>query len=179
MPPTSRRAAPAVVAPVRVAQAAAQAAARHRTRTALRERALVTSVVAVGIAIAVLGSMRVAGNVRVSRAREAMTGTFARVDERQHEFRRLNARYATLPELARRGIRIPSQHIVQRATATESHWYLSLRDRTTGLICDRTGELSDEQGTARVPVCRAREESAGLDGAVSMAPPGSATTGMN
>ena len=110
--------------------------------------------VAFGLAASVLGSMRVAGDVREKRAREAMTGSFVKVHQRQHEFRQVNARFATFEELSSRGLRLSGRHQVRRSTADASHWYLSLRDRNTGLICERTGELTDETGTEREPVCR-------------------------
>jgi hypothetical protein len=110
--------------------------------------------VAFGLAASVLGSMRVAGDVREQRAREAMTGSFAKVHQRQYEFRRMNARFATFAELSSKGLRLSGRHQVQRSTADASHWYLSLRDRNTGLICERTGELTDETGLERQPVCQ-------------------------
>jgi hypothetical protein len=133
---------------------AASASRRERARVARSERLVVVSLLAFGVAIVILGSMRVAGEVREGRAREEMTETFARVGERQSEFRRLNARFATLPELNARGFRLPARHQVQRSTADPSHWFLSLRDRNTGMICDRIGELMDDPGSLRKPVCR-------------------------
>jgi hypothetical protein len=133
---------------------AAVASRRERARVARSERLVVISLLAFGLAIVILGSMRVAGEVRAERAREAMTETFTRVGQRQDEFRRLNARFATLPELNARGFRLPSRHQVQRSSADPSHWFLSIRDRNTGMICDRIGELMDEPGAGRKPVCR-------------------------
>lgn len=141
---------------------------RRRTETALRERVLVTALVAFGIAIAVLGSVRVAGNVRVSRAEEAMVGTFDRVEGEQAQFRRANLRFASWSELAKSGMRLPARQTVHRATADQSHWFLSLRDRNTGLICDRIGELMDEPDTERKAVCRMPAPAAAA-GAVSPA----------
>jgi uncharacterized protein HemX len=135
-------------------QGAAAAGRVQRKRTATHERVLITGVIAFGLAASVLGSMRVAGDVREKRAREAMAGSFVRVHERQQEFRRLNARFATFAELSSRGLRLAARQQVQRSTADASHWYLSLRDRNTGLICERTGELTDETGRERAPVCR-------------------------
>jgi hypothetical protein len=133
---------------------AAMASRRERARVARSERLVVISLLAFGAAVVILGSMRVAGEVREGRALEAMVETFARVGERQDEFRRLNARFATLPELNARGFRLPSRHQVQRSSADPSHWFLSIRDRNTGMICDRIGELTDEPGTQRKPLCR-------------------------
>ena len=144
---------------------AASASRRERARVARSERLVVVSLLAFGVAIVILGSMRVAGEVREGRAREEMTETFARVGERQSEFRRLNARFATLPELNARGFRLPARHQVQRSTADPSHWFLSLRDRNTGMICDRIGELMDDPGAQRKPVCRPGASSSASNGA--------------
>ena len=143
---------PAALAALDATRAAASR--RERARVARSERLVVVSLLAFGVAIVILGSMRVAGEVREGRAREEMTQTFARVGERQSEFRRLNARFATLPELNARGFRLPARHQVQRSSADPSHWFLSLRDRNTGMICDRIGELMDDPGAQRKPVCR-------------------------
>ena len=35
-----------------------------------------------------------------------------------------------------------------------SHWFLSIRDVDTGVICDRTGEIFDEDWTERLSACR-------------------------
>src|SRR6476661_6946209 len=67
-------AAQAKSAPVR--PSAAVAGKRKRTKTATHERVVVTAVIAFGLAAAVLGSVRVAGNVRETRAKELMHGTF-------------------------------------------------------------------------------------------------------
>ena len=133
---------------------AAAAGRRKRKRTESHERVIVTGLVAFGLAVSILGSMRVAGDVREARAREAMTGTFVRVHERQSEFRRVHSRFATYAELSAKGLRLPGRHQVRKSTASGSHWYLSIRDRNTGIICDRTGELTDETGRERPPVCR-------------------------
>lgn len=133
---------------------AAVAGTRKRKATATHERAVVTAVIAFGLAAAVLGSVRVAGNVRQAKAKELMHSTFARVDQQQSRFRREYARYASWAELAERGVRLPARQQVRDARADESHWFLSLRDRTTGVVCDRIGELFDDPGDSRPPVCR-------------------------
>lgn len=148
----------------RVAQPMAPATAavvskRKRKTTATHERVVVTAVIAFGFAAAVLGSVRVAGDVRETRAKELMQGTFTRVDAHQDEFRRVNARFATWTELAARGVRLPARQQVRTASADQSHWYLSLRDRNTGVVCDRIGELFDDPDGARAPVCRAPGDS--------------------
>jgi len=145
-------AAQAKSAPVR--PSAAVAGKRKRTKTATHERVVVTAVIAFGLAAAVLGSVRVAGNVRETRAKELMHGTFTRVNQQQDEFRRVNSRFASWSELTARGVRLPARQEVRTSSADYSHWYLSIRDRRTGIVCDRVGELMDEPGTRRTPVCR-------------------------
>lgn len=148
MPPSS--ASPSARGPA----SASAAGTRKRKATATHERAVVTAIIAFGFAAAVLGSVRVAGNVRQTRAKELMRGTFTRVDEQQVRFRQEYARFATWTELAKRGVRLPARQQVRDARSDESHWYLSLRDRSTGVVCDRIGELMDEPEGNRMPVCR-------------------------
>lgn len=172
MPPKPIQAAPALASAMHAAAAArsrgvpaaattaAVVSKRKRKTTATHERVVVTAVIAFGFAAAVLGSVRVAGDVRETRAKELMHGTFTRVDAQQDEFRRINARFATWTELAARGVRLPARQQVRTASADQSHWYLSLRDRNTGVVCDRTGELFDDPDETRAPVCRAAGDSA-------------------
>ena len=140
-----------------------QVTARRRLQreTATRQRARITALVAFGCAVAVLGSTRVAGNARLARARAAMEGSFANVVAEQGEFRRVNARFASWSELSERGVRLPARQVVQQATADRTHWYLSLRDRNTGLICDRIGARINELDTGREAVCRTNAAAGG------------------
>lgn len=139
------------------AVSAAVAGKRKRSRTVTHERVVVTAVIAFGFAAAVLGSVRVAGDVREARARELMQGTFTKVNARQDEFRRVNSRFASWSELTARGVKLPARQELRTSSADHSHWYLSIRDRRTGLVCDRVGELMDEPGSRRAPVCRSRK----------------------
>ena len=152
-------------------------ARRHRQREmATRQRARITALVAFGCAVAVLGSTRVAGNARLARARAAMEGSFANVVAEQGEFRRVNARFASWSELSERGVRLPARQVVQQSTADQTHWYLSLRDRNTGLICDRIGERINELDTGREAVCRTNGAAAG-SGARNVATTSTSTNG--
>jgi len=168
MTTTSTKVAPtraSAVRPSAVAAAAGPAGAavagkRKRKLRTSHERVVVTGLIAFGFAAAVLGSVRVAGDVRATRAKELMHGTFTRVDQQQDDFRRINARYATWPELSARGVRLPGRQQLRNSSADQSHWYLSLRDRNTGVVCDQVGALFDEPGSPRRPVCRVPEADA-------------------
>ena len=133
---------------------AAVAGQRKRRKTASHERVVVTAVLAFGFAATVLGSVRVAGDVRATRAKELMHGTFTKVNAQQDEFRRVNSRFASWSELIARGARLPARLELRTSSADDSHWYVSIRDRRTGLVCHRVGELTDEAGSIRAPVCR-------------------------
>ncbi len=147
MSPTSASAAPGRTN-------AAAASKRRRKKTATHERVVVTAVIAFGFAAAVLGSVRVAGDVRETRAKELMHGTFSHVNKQQDDFRRVNSRFASWSELTARGVRLPARQEVRTSSADYSHWYLSIRDRRTGLVCDRVGELMDDPDSRRAPICR-------------------------
>jgi len=113
------------------------------------------SVVGAFLTIAVLmTSVRVVRSSQASRAREALGQTFARVHVRQTEFRALNGRFATWPELRERGMALEARQSVKDWNADASHWFISIRDLDTGVICDRTGELFDEASSERPAVCR-------------------------
>ena len=72
----------------------------------------------------------------------------------QSTFRLLNQRFATWSELEARGMRLPVDQAVVKSNASASHWFVSLRDSATGVICDKTGELFDEGPNDYRPVCR-------------------------
>ena len=112
---------------------------------------------------AVMAVVRVTDRVEHGRAREALHGTLAAVFERQTEFRSAEARFATWEELSGRGVRLPRTQSVERSTASQSHWFLSLRDRQTGIVCDRIGELFDDAGD-RPPRCRDPQRAAATQG---------------
>ena len=106
-----------------------------------------------GGALVVMG-MNVADSNRNSRAREALGVTFVRMHSRQAEFRSVNGRFATWPELRDNGVSLGPRQSVVDSNADASHWFLSIRDRETGVVCDRTGELLDGPIAERLPVCR-------------------------
>ena len=119
------------------------------------ERLLVYGILIVFAVIAVaLGYLRVVANEREAKAREAMTKTFSSVHTQQRDYRAIFGRFATWPELEERGMRVPPDQSLEKWNADLSHWFVSLKDRQTGLICDRTGEIFDEDAGERVPTCR-------------------------
>ena len=116
---------------------------------------IVTSlIVAFVLLVVAVASVSVRGNMRLTKSREAMTGTLKAVHERQSTFRLLNQRFATWRELEARGMVLPPEQSVVKSNATESHWFVSVRDSATGVICDKTGELFDEGPDDHVPLCR-------------------------
>lgn len=105
----------------------------------------------------VLMSLNVAETARYTRAKEAIGRTFVRMHSRQSEYRSLYGRFATWPELRAGGVALGPRQSVVDSNADASHWFLSIRDLETGLVCDRTGELMDASPAARRPVCRERK----------------------
>ncbi len=82
-----------------------------------------------------------------------MDGTLGRASLQQMEFRAANQRFALWGELAARGATMPAQLEVVATNASSSHWFLKVRDRTTGITCSRIGQLVDAPGLAVVPDC--------------------------
>ena len=62
-------------------------------------------------------------------------------------------RFATWPELEARGVVLGENQEIEEWNADASHWFLSVRDRTTGIVCQRTGELFDASSGARRAAC--------------------------
>lgn len=82
-----------------------------------------------------------------------MDGTLGRASLEQMEFRAANQRFAFWEELAQRGAKLPDQLEVVATNASSSHWFLKVRDRTTGIACSRVGQLFDPPGLPVAPVC--------------------------
>ena len=126
-----------------------------RAVTAQQDGQIVTSViVAFLLMVLVVASIRVRGSMRTSSSVAAVTGTLKTVQAKQSTFRLLNQRFATWRELEARGMRLPVDQAVVKSNASASHWFVSVRDRATGVICDKTGELFDEGPNDHRPVCR-------------------------
>jgi hypothetical protein len=120
-----------------------------------RDRRIVSALIGVFVVGALwLVSLNVAESSRKSDAKVAMAKTFAVVHRRQSEFRTLNGRFATWTELKAAGATLGPRQSVNGSNADASHWFISLRDQLAGVICDRTGELMDEDSYERAPVCR-------------------------
>jgi hypothetical protein len=116
---------------------------------------IVTSLIVAFLLVAVLfGSVRVRSNMRATKSITAVSGTLKAVHEKQSTFRLLNQRFATWRELEARGMRLPAKQEVVKSNASASHWFVSVRDSATGVICDKTGELFDEGPDERRPICR-------------------------
>lgn len=89
-----------------------------------------------------------------SVARASIGQTFVHVDNRQNEFRSTSGRFATWDELRANGARLGPSQVVAASNADASHWFISIRDQKTGLICDRIGSLTEGMGTRKRPECR-------------------------
>ena len=127
------------------------AEASTRTRS---ESLLVSSLLATFALLTVaVASVTVRGNMAVDRRTTALTGTLAQVHDQQQTFRVLNRRFASWSELEASGMRVPEGQRVVKSNATASHWFVSLRDVETGVVCSRTGELFDDGPNDRTPTC--------------------------
>jgi hypothetical protein len=165
--PAARTAAPAAAAPAagtglgrRAAAGAAtpaSTAAASVTATAAREQrdnVFVTSIVVAFVFLTVaIAGVKVSGSMKQDKSRAAITTTLTHAYEQQAVFRVLNQRFATWPELARRGMALPAEQRVVASNASRSHWFMSVRDTNTGIVCSRTGELFDDSPFDRKPSC--------------------------
>ena len=130
-------------------QARASSAAREQ-----RDHVFVTSIVVAFVLLtAAIAGVKVSGSMKADRSRTAIAGTLTKVYEQQTAFRVLNRRFATWPELRARGMTLPEQQRVVASNASRSHWFMSVRDSSTGIICSRTGELFDDSPFDRQPSC--------------------------
>lgn len=122
-----------------------------------RDNVFVTSIVVAFVFLTVaIAGVKVSGSMKQDRSRTAITGTLTKVYEQQTAFRVLNQRFATWPELEARGMALPLQQRVEASNASRSHWFMSVRDTNTGIICSRTGELFDDSPLDRTPSCSDR-----------------------
>ena len=115
---------------------------------------MVTSLIVAFVLLTLgLGSVQVRGGITVDRSKTAISSSLSAVHERQTAFRLLNERFATWSELQDRGMTLGPRQVVVASNATASHWFLSVRDSSTGVTCSRTGELFDEGPDDRRPAC--------------------------
>ncbi|MBY0491298.1 MAG: hypothetical protein K2R93_15755 [Gemmatimonadaceae bacterium] len=127
---------------------------QRRIAAAERERTLVTSLIVAFVFVAVsIAAVQMRGSMQLDRSKQAMSATFVKVFELQGTYRLLNGRFATWRELEGRGARLGPDQRVVKSNASSSHWFLSLRDTGTGIICSRTGELFDDNPLNRNPSC--------------------------
>lgn len=108
--------------------------------------------------VALTAYLRISGSVRRANSESAVANTLKELHEKQITFRLLNQRFATWRELEAGGMRLPAQQLVLTSNATSSHWFASVLDRKTGVVCDKTGELMDEGPGEHQPVCRGPSE---------------------
>lgn len=138
------------------ARAGIKKSAKPAVKVEAEQRIVFTVVVCFLVCVATLVAVRVGDNMQASKAKVAIEATFNDVHLQQQNFRVLNSRFATWNELAATGATLPPYQSVAASNADASHWYLSLRDQKTGVVCDRTGELFDESADERKPVCRSK-----------------------
>ena len=129
-------------------------APRTAAREKLERRAIFTIVGVSVLAVTILMGLRIASSNDQERARATIDQAFSRVHARQREYRSLFGRFASWPELKERGVVLGRRQAVLAWNADLSHWFLSIRDVDTGVICDRTGEIFDEDWTERLSACR-------------------------
>lgn len=150
--------APTTIPPTKPAASPPKAAAKKPAKAPgkrdAEQRIVFTVVVCFLACVATLAAVRVGDNMQASKAKVAIEASFNDVHMQQQNFRVLNSRFATWNELAATGATLPPYQSVAASNADASHWYLSLRDQRTGVVCDRTGELFDESPDERKPVCR-------------------------
>jgi hypothetical protein len=156
-PSSARSTAAPVAARPATAPATQPATARER-----QDGVWVTSIAVTFVLLMMIAAgASVTGNMRTGRSQSALNSTLARVHDEQQSFRIINQRFATWSELARRGVALSPKQRVVASNASASHWFLSVRDTTTGIICSRTGELFDESADDRPPNCYADDDLSG------------------
>ncbi len=131
---------------------------QRRKKTA-REQNIVTVTVALVVgSLALIGGIGAASMLQSSYAQTAIVGSLGAVRTQQRDFRVINQRFAMWSELSARGITLPETQSVVASNADASHWFLSIRDRDAGVVCDGIGALNDEAVGVRPPVCRPTAE---------------------
>lgn len=119
------------------------------------ERNIATALLAsvVGVAI-LLMSVGATSMIRSGTATSALNGSLSLLRTHQSDFRLLNNRFATWTELTALGVGLPPNQSVRASNADASHWFMSVMDQQTGIICDSTGELVEDMSGPAAPVCR-------------------------
>jgi hypothetical protein len=136
-------------APAARARTAAPSGARNR-----QDSIVVTSLIVAFLLIAVsVASVQVSGGMSTERSKTAISSTLSVVHEQQTAFRTLNQRFATWSELSNSGMTLGPRQAVVSSNATASHWFMAVRDSSTGVVCSRTGELFDTGPDERRAAC--------------------------
>lgn len=119
-----------------------------------QDHVLVSSIVVAFVLLAMgLGFFQVRGGVVKENSKKEIVGTLTAVHSQQIAFREENQRFATWAELQDLGMKVGPRQAVVASNASISHWFMSIRDSDTGLICSRTGELFDESSSERNTSC--------------------------
>ncbi len=152
-PGATRTAVQATASQPTASQATASVVRAAEARTATERRLIAVLLMVVVGAVAAVGATAANSTMSAGRSRERMGGTLGRASLVQMEFRDRNKRFAVWEELSRNGVRLAPELTVVTSNASSSHWYLRLRDRTTGVTCDRVGQLLDPPTSSIVPSC--------------------------
>ena len=140
-------------------KAASARALQQRKKKAAREQNIVTATALLVVgSLALIGGISAASLLQASNAQTAIVGSFDAVHTQQRDFRVVNQRFATWSELTVNGMTLPVRQSVVTSNADASHWFLSIRDRDAGVVCDGIGVLNDEAVGVRPPVCRSTGE---------------------
>ena len=142
------------MSPSRVATAPSLPIGRNLPRKRLERGVLTVLLGVLSVWAMVLIAINISDSTQQAEARVSIDRTFAGVHQKQREYRSQTGRFASWPELEKRGERLPPAQRAIKWNADQSHWFLSIRDSDSGLICDRTGEIFDEEWKERISVCR-------------------------
>lgn len=131
---------------------------RRRMRKRVRENqdrhVVVLMIAAFGLLVMAIASIQMSGNLRASGIETALSGTLTSVAQHQADFRAMHQRFGRWEELQERGLRLPPHQRLVKSNASDSHWFVAIRDMETGMVCERTGELFDESPDERTANCR-------------------------
>ena len=111
--------------------------------------------VCVVLGLAAVG-FQVVQSTRVQSAQFALGKSLTTVSNKQIEFRSMMGRFATWPELKDRGLQLEQEQSVTKWNADGSHWFMAVRDGQTGVVCQKTGEMFDNQRTTRRTSCSSK-----------------------
>ena len=120
-----------------------------------QDRRVVISLVTAFVIVALIGATyTLQGSFRTSDSKAALTQSLDAVSRQQVDFRVINQRFASWDELMGKGMALPPSQRVVSSNTSGFHWYVSLKDVETGVICERLGGLMDPGGEERPTNCR-------------------------